>query len=115
MVTVTDEPPVAAFTIANPTPEAGQSAAFDGTSSSDSDGSITAYAWNFGDGDPATGPTPGHSFADPGTCHGSHRAADHFTKSRRSGCERGCRVIADRRHGDVGAWATSCSGSSLTT
>jgi PKD repeat protein len=66
-VMVTDEPPIAAFTVGVATPEAGQSVAFDGSSSSDSDGSIVAYAWNFGDGHSGSGRTPTHAFAQAGT------------------------------------------------
>jgi PKD repeat protein len=66
-VTVTDEPPVAAFAVGAAAPEAGQSVAFDGSSSSDSDGSIVAYAWNFGDGHTASGRNPTHTFTQAGT------------------------------------------------
>ncbi|HMC68157.1 MAG TPA: PKD domain-containing protein, partial [Mycobacteriales bacterium] len=66
-VTVTDEPPLAAFAVGVATPEAGQSVAFDGSSSSDSTGAIVAYAWNLGDGHTASGRTPTHTFAQPGT------------------------------------------------
>ena len=40
---------------------------FDATASSDPDGSIVAYAWNFGDGDTATGPTVSHEYTSYGT------------------------------------------------
>ena len=41
---------------------------FDGSSSSDSDGELVEYAWDFGDGsDAATGATIEHAFAAPGT------------------------------------------------
>jgi chitodextrinase len=40
---------------------------FDGTASSDSDGSITSYEWDFGDGDTATGTTASHTYAASGT------------------------------------------------
>ncbi len=43
------------------------SCAFNGTASSDSDGSIVSYAWNFGDGSSATGAAPSHSYASAGT------------------------------------------------
>lgn len=36
---------------------------FNATDSSDSDGVIASYTWNFGDGTTATGPTPSHSYA----------------------------------------------------
>lgn len=37
-----------------------------GNTSSDADGSITAYAWDFGDGGSAAGVTATHSYANPG-------------------------------------------------
>jgi PKD repeat protein len=40
---------------------------FDGTSSSDPDGSVVSYAWDFGDGGTATGATPDHDFVTSGT------------------------------------------------
>jgi PKD repeat protein len=66
-ITVADEPPTAGFTIGESAPEAGQTVLFDGTSSADPDGTISAYAWNFGDGVHASGATPTHRYAAPGT------------------------------------------------
>lgn len=40
---------------------------FSGVGSSDADGSVVAWAWNFGDGGSATGVTTSHSFATPGS------------------------------------------------
>lgn len=39
---------------------------FDASASSDTDGTIDAYAWTFGDGGTATGSTPSHTFAPGG-------------------------------------------------
>lgn len=44
------------------------SCTFDGNSSSDADGTINSYSWDFGDGSPtASGPTTSHMFPDGGT------------------------------------------------
>ena len=43
------------------------SCSFDGSGSSDSDGTIVGYAWDFGDGSSATGATPSHTFASGGS------------------------------------------------
>ena len=40
---------------------------FDGSGSSDGDGSIVDWAWDFGDGTSASGPTVAHSYASDGT------------------------------------------------
>ena len=40
---------------------------FDGSGSSDSDGSIASYDWDFGDGNTATGETVSHTYASGGT------------------------------------------------
>ncbi|MGI9821984.1 PKD domain-containing protein [Agromyces sp. Marseille-Q5079] len=44
-----------------------QTVSFDASSSSDPDGVITDYAWNFGDGKAATGPTASHLYGAAGT------------------------------------------------
>ncbi|ATB27058.1 glycoside hydrolase family 44 protein [Melittangium boletus] len=39
----------------------------DGTTSSDADGTIVSYAWNFGDGQQGTGPQQSHTYTQAGT------------------------------------------------
>ena len=57
-----NQPPVASFTrFAN-----GLSVSFDASASSDSDGLIAGYAWNFGDGGTGSGRTASHSYASAG-------------------------------------------------
>ncbi len=56
-------PPTAAFTSSCTQ----LNCSFDGGSSSDTDGTVTAYAWDFGDGTNGSGATPSHVFAVPGT------------------------------------------------
>ncbi|MBA2386889.1 MAG: PKD domain-containing protein, partial [Acidimicrobiia bacterium] len=65
-------------TVAAPAPNVAPTAAFtsttsalvvdvDGSTSSDSDGTVQSYAWNFGDGGLATGATASHTYAAGGT------------------------------------------------
>ena len=58
-----NQPPVAAFTwTAN-----NLIASFNASASSDPDGSITSYGWNFGDGGTGSGVTASHTYATAGT------------------------------------------------
>ena len=61
---VVDQPPVASFTATCSATTT--SCAFDGTASSDPDGPIASYSWDFGDGFGATGPTPSHTYTSNG-------------------------------------------------
>jgi PKD repeat protein len=58
-----NQPPVAAFT-ATPT---NLSVAFDAGTSSDPDGTISSYAWNFGDSSTGSGKTANRTYAAAGT------------------------------------------------
>lgn len=69
-------PPNAAF---NPTAAVvlvGTQVRFDGTQSSDPDGTITGYGWNFGDGTGSGGPQPTHGYSAPGTYNVSLTVTD---------------------------------------
>ncbi len=62
-----NQPPTASFT-ANPA--SGQvplTVSFDATASSDSDGNIVSYVWDFGDGSTGSGQTTSHEYTSTGT------------------------------------------------
>jgi hypothetical protein len=58
-----NQPPAASFTTSTNT----LTAAVNASGSSDPDGSITSYAWNFGDGSTGTGQTASRTYAAAGT------------------------------------------------
>ena len=60
-----NQPPTAAFTVATP---AARVVAVDAATSTDSDGTIASYSWDFGDGSPVeTGITATHTYAADGS------------------------------------------------
>lgn len=63
VVAKTNQTPTAAFT----TSTTELAASLDGRSSSDPDGSVASWAWDFGDGATGTGSTATHTYAAPGT------------------------------------------------
>lgn len=62
-VVVGNPPPVASFTNSCSSPRV---CAFDASASSDPGGSISSYAWTFGDGTTGTGKTVSHTYPAPG-------------------------------------------------
>ncbi len=65
-ITVTappNQPPVASFT----TSASGLSLTVNGSASSDPDGTVSSYAWDFGDGATGTGSTKTHDYAQAGS------------------------------------------------
>jgi PKD repeat protein len=56
-------PPIASFTSSC----SGLACVFDASGSTDADGTVASYAWDFGDGTSGTGPSPSHSYAAPGS------------------------------------------------
>lgn len=63
----TNDPPIASFTVDPASGDAPLTVAFDASASSDTDGEIVSYAWNFGDGSASgTGVMPTHTFENDG-------------------------------------------------
>ena len=58
----TNQPPVSSFTATC----TGLTCTFDGSASTDADGTVTGYAWNFGDGSTANGVTTTHTYPAAG-------------------------------------------------
>jgi PKD repeat protein len=63
---VVNDLPTAAFTISPNPATTGSPVEFSGKESSDPDGSIAEYSWNFGDGGVGGGVAPAHAYAAPG-------------------------------------------------
>jgi len=62
-----NQAPSATFSYSPSAPNPGQQVTFNGSSSSDSDGSIVSYQWNFGDGTGGSGAVVQHAFTSSGT------------------------------------------------
>ena len=64
--TPSNQPPTAVITASPLTGQAPFTSSFSGAGSTDADGTITAYAWDFGDGATASGLTVSHQYTTPG-------------------------------------------------
>lgn len=64
---VANQPPVASFTYSPTSPTTSAAVMFDGSGSSDPDGSITKWAWDLGEGVTATGEIVSHLYPRAGT------------------------------------------------
>ena len=58
--------PVAAFTASTATPNVGDIVSFDARGSSDADGTIVSYVWDFGDGTGDSGAEVSHAYGAAG-------------------------------------------------
>lgn len=59
--------PTARFSFSPAAPTTGQTVSFDGSASSDADGSIASFAWSFGDSATAAGPTASRPYSQAGS------------------------------------------------
>ncbi len=66
-VTLQDRPPTASFIKSSSTALTGVQITFNATTSSDIDGTVVSYAWNFGDGSSGSGEVVTHSFSVAGS------------------------------------------------
>jgi len=64
---ITNQPPTAVISADPTSGTAPLAVAFNGSGSTDLDGTITSYAWNFGDGTTGTGVTVSHAYNVAGT------------------------------------------------
>ncbi|EMA52569.1 MULTISPECIES: glycosyl hydrolase family 18 protein [Halococcus] len=62
-----NEVPTASFAVDPSMPAPGKAATFDASGSSDPDGSISSYEWDFGDGSTGSGKTVSHTYSSKGT------------------------------------------------
>ncbi len=62
-----NQPPTASFTFSPTNPDPGENVLFNAAASSDPDGTITAYSWNFGDGTTGTGMNITKAYTSAGT------------------------------------------------
>lgn len=72
-----DGPPVAEFTVDPISGEVGTKFRFDASASSDLEGPIAGYAWDFGDGSTGQGKLPSHAYAKEGTYSITLTVKDH--------------------------------------
>ena len=124
-------PPEARFTFSPANPDTSSGVSLNGSTSSDSDGTISTFKWNFGDGSTGEGKYVTHRFSSPGTYIVTLNVTDDdgervstsktitvrapnllpvasFTWSR----SEGTRVVVESRNGDlIGFDASSCSDS----
>lgn len=107
-----NQAPTAAFT----TERTQLNVAVDGSTSSDQDGTIAAYEWNFGDGATATGATATHTYAAAGTYTITLKVTDNRggTDTKTSQVTVNTLVVADDFNRTGTTWGTADLGGQWT-
>ncbi len=107
-VLVTEAPPVATIDVTNDTPPAGDAVLFDAAASEAPTGSLSAYAWDFGDGTTATGVSASHVYTEPGY----YVVTLTVTDSRGAVCTERCAVFVQEGtpDGSCSDPGSSCGG-----
>jgi len=88
--------------------------AFDGSASADSDDSIAAYAWDFGDGGTGEGPAPTHVYAEPGTYDVRLTVTDASATIRNTASDTMQVVVNARPIADAGPDLVAAPGETVT-
>jgi plastocyanin len=83
-ITVNNAPPTAKATATPPSGDAPLAVQFDGSGSTDADGTISKYDWDFGDGAKGTGAKASHDFAKPGTYTVTLTVTDNFNATAKA-------------------------------
>jgi PKD repeat protein len=65
-IVVTNPPPIASFEASNDMPAAGDPVTFDASASYDSNGGVTSYLWDYGDGNTGNGVETNHVYTEDG-------------------------------------------------
>jgi PKD repeat protein len=73
---VSNQPPTAVMSTTPSTGTAPLTVTFDGSRSTDPDGTVSSWAWSFGDGSSGTGPVTTHVYSTPGTYTASLKVTD---------------------------------------
>lgn len=87
----------------------GRACTVDGTGSSSPNGTVTGYAWTFGDGGTATGPTATHTYAADGSYPVTLTITDSANQTATT-----TRTVAVANTGPTAAFTGSCSTLSCT-
>ncbi|WP_152185018.1 PKD domain-containing protein [Segeticoccus rhizosphaerae] len=103
-----NKPPVAAFTSGCTALDC----TFDGTGSSDPDGSVASWSWNFGDGTTATGSRPSHSYTSPGSYPVTLTVTDNNGATGR--VQKTVQVSAPPNQAPLASFSVDCQGLSCS-